>query len=110
MRVKVIPVTCFNPKDLKEQAVRVLNWMKDFELLVTVDGNHFIDPGVRSGVKKIIKDNHLKCMLRKDVEASTKAIESVIAVVKIAATKLPNHEQLATKYITEVEVDKDQSW
>jgi hypothetical protein len=72
--MKVIEVRHWNPLGMPPEEVAIVNWLKEFDLMISSDGKYYIDPRSRC----YIKDNHLKTLLRKDLPSSPKVIDKLV--------------------------------
>lgn len=102
MLLRAVKVSCFKTTSLTEQAKSILYWMKDFDLMITADGQNFIGPEI-DGTRNFIRENHLRCMIRRDVEATKTGIESFIIVIKEGVKQLAKKPEM-NEYVEEVEV------
>jgi hypothetical protein len=72
--MKVISVRHWNALGMPPEEVRVIEWLKDFDLMISADGKYYIDPRSRC----YIRDNHLKTLLKKDVHSPSKVIDRLV--------------------------------
>ena len=63
---------------MSEVGAKLLAWTKEFDLMVSIDGKHYIDPRSRC----YVRENHLKSLLRRDVNAPLSVIEKFILGMK----------------------------
>lgn len=84
--MKCISVCHWNNKGMTPEGVLLLDWMKKFNLLISIDGRFYIDPSSRC----FIRDNQLKSLLRRDVNASMSVIESFVSGMKNATKMMIN--------------------
>ena len=93
--MRVIAAKHLNGEGLKPAAQTLLAWIKDFDLCVSANGKYYIDPRTRH----ILKDNHLKMLLRRDVTATDKVIDAFIVAVKVAVASMAPDEKLSYLFV-----------
>ena len=87
--MRFVSVRHWNSEGMTEGGKQLIAWVKDFELMISIDGMYYLDPRSRC----FIRENHLKSLLRRDVNVLPSTIDSFIRGMKEATVLMAKDDK-----------------